>query len=136
MAQEERRDLVVTTGGARRHWRHAEGHRLSLADFHTALENHPELLVIGTGASGGMRLERGLVETLRKQGVQVEVMRTDAAVERVNDLVDEGGVRWAATSISPVDRRCAIRKGVRQGVTFSFLCPQSRERAPYGHERS
>ena len=94
---EERRDLVVTTGGARRHWRHAEGHRLSLADFHVALENHPELLVIGTGANGGMPLERGLVETLRKRGVQVEVMRTDVAVARVNELLDESGVRWAAT---------------------------------------
>ena len=94
---EERRDLILTSDGERRHWRHAPGHQVSLVDFHAALENDPALLIVGTGADGRLGFEPGLTETLRRRGVQVEVMRTDAAVARVNELLDHSDVPWTAT---------------------------------------
>ena len=44
--------------GLQEHWWRREGHVLHLEDLGTLLDGHPERLVVGTGAYGGMRPDR------------------------------------------------------------------------------
>src|SRR5918995_1526396 len=77
-------DRRRTRGDARRHRAAGahrarlvahEGHALVLKDLDEVLEERPERLLVGTGAYGRMRPDRGALETLRARGIEVEVLR-------------------------------------------------------------
>lgn len=80
--QEETRDLIVLPRRVIRNWWRKEGHALMLEDLADVLDELPELLVVGTGAAGHMEPDPGMLKALRDRGVEVEVLRTEAAVRR------------------------------------------------------
>ncbi len=83
---EETRDLIVVPGRVVRNWWRREGHELVLEDLDEVLDELPERLLIGTGAAGRMRPHPEALESLRRRGVEVEVLRTDEAVRRYGEL--------------------------------------------------
>ena len=78
--REETRDVIVLPGRVVRNWWRKEGHGLVLDDLEDVLDELPERLIVGTGASGQMRPDPKTVEDLRGRGIVVEVARTDEAV--------------------------------------------------------
>jgi hypothetical protein len=78
--REETRDLIVLPHRVVRNWWRRDGHSLVLEDLGDVLEDLPDRLIVGTGASGQMKPEPTTVEKLRHRGVEVEVARTDEAV--------------------------------------------------------
>ncbi len=78
--QEETRDLIVLPARVVRHWWRRHGHALALEDLHEVLDELPERLIVGTGASGQMRPDPEALEALRARGIRVEVARTEDAV--------------------------------------------------------
>ena len=84
--REETKDLIVLPGRVLTNWWRAEGHALGLPDLEEVVEELPERLVVGTGASGRMRPDPRAVQALRGRGIDVEVMPTPRAVERYRDL--------------------------------------------------
>ena len=44
-------DVLLTPGGVQEHWWRREGHVLCVEDLGRLLDNHPELLIIGSGHS-------------------------------------------------------------------------------------
>ena len=87
---EERRDLIVTPNQVHHNWWRREGHPLHLDDLEAVLADPPDLLIVGTGSVGVMRLEPGLTEALAERGITLEALRTAKAAERFNELVDTG----------------------------------------------
>ncbi|MDA8169741.1 MAG: MTH938/NDUFAF3 family protein, partial [Nitrospiraceae bacterium] len=90
------RDLIIHPGGIEGDWWRMEGHFLKPEDLAVLLENKPlpEVLVIGTGHDGVMRVPEETVQAVRKSGVrEVHVAKTAEAVEIFNRLK---GVRAAA----------------------------------------
>lgn len=77
---EETRDVIVLPGRVVRHWWRHEGHALVLDDLEDVLDELPDRLIVGTGASGQMRPDASTLEALRGRGIRVEVTRTDEAV--------------------------------------------------------
>lgn len=75
-------------------WWRREGHRLQVDDLVELLESRPELLIVGTGASGLMRPAAGLEEQLQKAGIEVIFLPTAEAVQRYN--AELGGSRRLA----------------------------------------
>lgn len=71
-------------------WWRKEGHRLSLSDLNDILKALPSILVVGCGSPGLMKPEAGLEETLSSKGIMMEVMPTEKAVRRYNQLKEEG----------------------------------------------
>jgi len=49
-------DLIVFSDKVRDGWWRKEGHRLDVEDLKDVLESKPEVLVVGTGYSGLMRI--------------------------------------------------------------------------------
>ncbi len=91
-------DVIIYPGRVDGAWWRREGHLLQREDLAEALKAKPEVLVIGTGYSGVMRVPRELVEQIARQGIAVKVERTSKAVEVYNEL--EGAKTVAALHIT------------------------------------
>lgn len=83
---EQTRDVIVLPGRVVSNWWRKEGHALVLEDLADVLEDLPERLVVGTGADGRMRPDPDCVKRLEDRGIEVEVFRTDEAVDRYAGL--------------------------------------------------
>ncbi len=86
-------DLILHPDGhIQDNWLRAQGHSLLPGDITTVLDAAPEKLVIGTGASGMMRVSDIVVELCRDRGIEVEVCRTAVAIKRFNEAAEAGTV--------------------------------------------
>ncbi|MEM2021230.1 MAG: Mth938-like domain-containing protein [Zestosphaera sp.] len=83
-------DLVVTPEGLLKDWWRIEGHRLQLADVRDFLNVRADLVVIGTGYDGMMRVDDEVIESFKRSGLEVYVARSRQAVKRYNDEVSMG----------------------------------------------
>jgi len=79
-------DVIIYPGKVNAAWWRKEGHLLRFADVAEALQAKPEVLVIGTGYAGVMRVPRETVDRIEAQGIEVKVERTSKAAEVYNDL--------------------------------------------------
>jgi len=70
-------------------WR-KEGHSLCLEDLEEVLRDPPEVLVVGTGYVGLMRVPREVREKLEEMGIRVVVEKTGKAYRTFNKLLSEG----------------------------------------------
>lgn len=87
------RDLIILpTGEVKDDWWRIEGHRLRLEDLKVILNLDvlPEVLVVGTGYSGLMKVPREVIEGLEGRGIKVIVERTGVAWKIFNNLLSEG----------------------------------------------
>ncbi|MCS7364439.1 MAG: Mth938-like domain-containing protein [archaeon GB-1867-035] len=87
------RDLIILpTGEVKDDWWRIEGHRLHLDDLNVILNLDvlPEVLVIGTGYSGLMKVPKHVVEELRERGIEVIIEQTGVAWKTFNKLLHEG----------------------------------------------
>ena len=77
-------DVIIYPNGIDAAWWRKEGHLLQLTDVEKALLAKPELLIIGTGYAGVMRVPRETIDKIAAQGIEVKVERTSKAVEIYN----------------------------------------------------
>jgi hypothetical protein len=79
-------DVIIYPGRVDSTWWRKEGHLLQFADVEKALQARPEVLIIGTGYSGVMRVPAETVDRIAGRGIDVKVERTATAVDVFNDL--------------------------------------------------
>jgi len=84
--QQETRDLIVLPDRVVRNWWRRDGHALVLEDLEDVLEELPDRLIVGMGASSQMRPDAATLERLSERGVEVECLPTDRAVIRFGEL--------------------------------------------------
>jgi hypothetical protein len=82
-------DLAVSAGEIARWWRE-ESHLVQSADIDVILALKPDVLVVGTGHSGRMRVSEEATKLCAEAGVELVVEQTARAVERYNAIVTEG----------------------------------------------
>lgn len=85
---------IFPDGRIASNWWRLQGHLLQADDLIDLLDSRPELLIVGTGASGFMRPAAGLEEQLQKAGLEVIFLPTAEAVHRYNAAL--GGSRRLA----------------------------------------
>lgn len=83
--EEHIRDVIILPGRVLPNWWRDRGHALILGDLEDVLDDLPERLIVGTGASGQMRPDPETLEALRRRGIDVEVAPTDQAVRLFAD---------------------------------------------------
>jgi hypothetical protein len=68
-------------------WWRKEGHRLCLEDLKEILEHkpQPEVLVVGTGYYGAMKVSPDVEKTLKSQGIELVVQPTREACQTFNE---------------------------------------------------
>jgi hypothetical protein len=84
--REETRDVIVLPARVVRNWWRRAGHALVQEDLQDVLDELPERLIVGMGAASQMRVDEGLLDLLRRRGVEVEYLPTDRAVVRFGEL--------------------------------------------------
>ncbi len=80
------RDLILLPDRVIGNWWRKEGHRLIPDDLEPVLEAAPEVLVVGTGAFGRMKVTEEARRVLEAAGIDLVVANTGEAVQRYNDL--------------------------------------------------
>ena len=81
-------DLIIYEGKTADWWR-IEGHEVDIKD----LKNIPtdiDVLVIGNGASGQMKVSEETIEYMEAKGIEVIVENTSLATEKYNQLLEDG----------------------------------------------
>jgi len=82
-------DVIIFPDHIQSSWWREQGHRLSLADIEPALESKPELLIVGQGASGMMKIDSDLTRQLDARGIELIAVDTAQACEIHNRLERE-----------------------------------------------
>ena len=84
------KDLIVYPENIHSSWWRKEGHRLRIEDIAGVLEDPPEVLVVGRGASAQMVVDPEVVRELEARGVELVAEPTEKACASFNDLSREG----------------------------------------------
>lgn len=87
--KEFRRDVIVFGEFIKEWWR-KEGHRVCIEDVEDLFKLRPEVVVIGTGYYGVMKVDRDVVEKFEDLGIDVICEDSRRAVETYNKLLKEG----------------------------------------------
>jgi len=83
-------DIKIVQGTLVPDWWRKSGHAVEIEDVQDALDTEPEILVIGTGQPGYMRIADSLKEHLAENNVKLIEEPTPKAVETFNRLFKEG----------------------------------------------
>lgn len=84
------RDLKILEGRVLPDWWRKEGHRLTPEDITDILSTRPEILVVGMGEPGRMRVSDTLRTLLAEADIQLVEEPMAKAVETFNRLYREG----------------------------------------------
>ena len=79
-------DVIIFHDKVIDNWWRKAGHELCPADIAEVLKENPEVLVVGTGASGMMKVLPGVEKKARAQGIELIVETTDRACDTYNQL--------------------------------------------------
>jgi hypothetical protein len=79
-------DVLLLPGRVDDQWWRAESHRLRFNDLDSVIEAHPVTLVVGTGYFGRMRLDPGLEDRLKQEGIRLIASETKTACAEFNRL--------------------------------------------------
>jgi hypothetical protein len=80
------RDVVIFPDMIDGNWWRKEGHLLSVEDVKEIVEAKPEILVVGTGYSGLMKIDPQTEHYLRSSGIELIAVKTEKACKTYNDL--------------------------------------------------
>ena len=83
-------DLKIIQGEIKDNWWRQDGHLLHAADINDILSAEPEVLVIGTGYAGNMRVPVSLRTRIEDQDIKVIVEKTAEATKTFNHLFAQG----------------------------------------------
>lgn len=89
-------DVIIYPKKVDATWWRKEGHLLQLVDVQEILQVKPELLIVGTGYAGVMKVPRETIERITEQGIEVNVALTSKAAQLYNELQ---GVRNAVAAL-------------------------------------
>jgi len=79
-------DLIIFPDRVNGNWWRKEGHILSVDDVKEIVEAKPEVLVVGTGYSGLMKIHPQTERYLESSGIELIAAKTEKACNIYNDL--------------------------------------------------
>ena len=83
-------DVIVFSDRVKADWWRKEGHRLHVEDIEEVLKEKLDVLVVGTGYSGLVKVLPETEKYVRSRGVELIVQRTGEAYKTFNRLVQSG----------------------------------------------
>ena len=82
-------DVIITPQDVKDNWRRKVGHNLAIEDLADVMTTQPEIVIIGSGYYGRMRIPQATRDYLEEQGIQLVVAKTAEAIDRFNHLQQE-----------------------------------------------
>ena len=79
-------DVVICPDRVKDNWWRKTGHELCVEDIAEVLTENPEVMVVGTGAYGMMKVLPKVKQSLKAQGIKLIAEPTDQACNTYNQL--------------------------------------------------
>jgi len=79
-------DVIIFPDHVKGNWWRKEGHRLSLEDLKEVFEAQPEVLLIGTGYNGLMKVSQEVKNYVKSKNIELIVENTKQACQTYNRL--------------------------------------------------
>jgi hypothetical protein len=95
-----RSDLILLGGNVHPNWWRKQGHSLTADDLQSVIEARPSVVVVGCGASGLMKVPQATRQALQDNNILLEALHTGEAVQRFNQLAQEGANVAAALHLT------------------------------------
>jgi hypothetical protein len=89
-------DLMICGDEIKRNWVREEGHLLKSDDLAWIVEKKPDLLIVGKGSSGRMKIDDSARSYLSERGIEIWLGTTDEAVDYFNSK--QGGSELVAAA--------------------------------------
>jgi hypothetical protein len=93
-------DCVVLGNKVKSDWWRKEGHSLNPEDLEEVIQTKPQVLIVGCGAYGAMKISEQAKEVLQKNGIKLEASNTADAIKRFNELAEQGQNAAAALHLT------------------------------------
>lgn len=90
LGQTHHNDLKIIENQVIPEWWRTQGHVLSLKDIADILDAPIDVLVVGTGAYGAMRVPTDVTEAVSRRGIELVSAPTGEAVTAFNKLRTQG----------------------------------------------
>ena len=100
------RDVIICPEGVIADWWRRDGHGLCLSDLETALEPKPDIIVVGCGASGALRVPEETRRWIEGQGIELLALPTGEACDRYNELAGAGPRRAPRRVVAGLHLTC------------------------------
>lgn len=88
-SQKFTKDLIIFPGKIISNWRRKIGHLLVEDDIKEILDYKPEVLIVGTGFYGLMKVDDKLKDKLKSLGIEFVTKKTSEAVTEYNRVYKE-----------------------------------------------
>lgn len=79
-------DVIIFPDGVKANWWRKEGHALHIEDIESVVKAKPEVLILGTGKYGILKVSAQTREYIESQGIAVIIEPTDKACEVYNEI--------------------------------------------------
>ena len=79
-------DIIIYPQHIESSWWRREGHRLDVEDLKGVMKTHPQVLIVGTGYYGNMKVPDATLQYLEANGIEVHIALTRDAVELFNTM--------------------------------------------------
>lgn len=79
-------DVIIMPDNVKDSWWRREGHSLHIDDLAEVIKAKPDVLVIGTGYYGRMKVPADTQSYLESKGIEVRSAKTGKAVKEFNEL--------------------------------------------------
>ena len=79
-------DVIITPEGVKDGWWRKDGHNLAVEDLDAVIDAKPEVVIVGSGYYGRMRVSDVARSFLNDQGIRLEVVQTSEAVAAFNPI--------------------------------------------------
>ena len=80
-------DVIIFPGYVKNNWQRKRGHHLELDDIRDIVKYKPEILVIGTGMYGLMKIKKKLIKKIKDDGIdQIIIEKTKKACDEYNKI--------------------------------------------------
>jgi hypothetical protein len=79
-------DLIIMPGRISENWWRDEGHYLKESDIFDVFNENPEIIIIGTGAYGFMKVDDGVINKAHELNIELIIENTAVAVKKFNEL--------------------------------------------------
>ena len=83
-------DLIIFGYSVMEGWWRREGHKLCVEDLEEIVRRKPEVLVVGTGYYGLMKVPEEVERYLSSKGIELIIQKTGKAYRTFNELLGSG----------------------------------------------
>ena len=83
-------DIKIAQGAVIADWWRASGHTVDVDDVQDILETHPDILVIGKGQPGYLKITGALRKYLEENNIKLIEEKTSQAIQTFNKLFKKG----------------------------------------------